>query len=462
MPDIIEPRVLKGFRDFLPQDETARRGLQEILERVFRASGFVPIDTPALEYAEVLLGKGGGETDKQVYKFRDNGGRDVALRFDLTVPFARFMAAHCDELYLPFRRYHMAKVWRGENTQRGRYREFVQCDFDIVGVDSSSADADILLLIADAISALDVGGFSIRINHRGIFNRLLASCGAAGSSVAVLRLVDKLEKIGAAEVRLQLEAEIGPESAGKVLEFITAGTEAGGGAGRGFEETLARMELLAGGPAEDTKRLRDIWLDAKEAGVSGSVVLDPSITRGLDYYTGVVFETRLSAMPEIGSICSGGRYDELAGLYTKKKLPGVGASIGLDRLLAALDHLGSMKGSQGYTRVLVLDVEDALEPRCHAIARALRAQGIETEVFPERRKLAQQFAYAERKGIPFAVIAGREETERGAVQVKDLRSRESVELPATGPAGAIDAAAIASFVRERLAQESHAQERGAG
>jgi histidyl-tRNA synthetase len=444
MPDIIEPRVLKGFRDYLPQDETARRGLMEILERVFRASGFVPIDTPALEYAEVLLGKGGGETDKQVYKFKDNGDRDVALRFDLTVPFARFMAAHCDELYLPFRRYHMAKVWRGENTQRGRYREFVQCDFDIVGVDSSSADADILLLIADAIAALDVGGFSIRVNHRGVFNRFLSSCGAAGSSVAALRAVDKLEKIGPDEVRNQLEAEIGADAARKVLEFITAG-----GAEGGFEETLDKIEALAGGPAGDTKRLRDIWLDAREAGISGSVLLDPSITRGLDYYTGVVFETSLAAMPEIGSICSGGRYDELASLYTKKKLPGVGASIGLDRLLAALEHLGSAKGVQGYTLVLVLDVEDGLEPRCHALARALRAEGIATEVFPERRKLAQQFAYAERKGIPFAVIAGREEADRGSVQIKDLRSRESVEIKVAGPDGRMDAGGVARLVRER-------------
>jgi histidyl-tRNA synthetase len=443
MPDIIEPKVLKGFRDYLPQDETARRTLMEILERVFRTSGFVPIDTPALEYAEVLLGKGSGETDKQMYRFRDNGDRDVALRFDLTVPFARFMAAHADELYLPFRRYHMAKVWRGENTQRGRYREFVQCDFDIVGVDSSSADADILLLIADAISALDVGGFSIRFNHRGIFNRFLAACGAAGSSAAVLRLVDKLDKIGADEVGRQLEAEVGSAATPKVLDFITP---AGG-----FEETLDKMEGLAGGPAEDTERLRGIWLDMREAGIAGSAVLDPSITRGLDYYTGVVFETRLAAMPEIGSICGGGRYDDLASLYTKRKLPGVGASIGMDRLLAALDHLGMSKGSQGYTRVLVLDVEEGFEPRCHALARALRAEGIETEVFPERRKLAQQFAYAEHKGIPFAVIAGRAEADRGVAQVKDLRSRESVELPASAPGGAADAAAIARFVRERTA-----------
>ncbi len=439
MPDIIEPRVLKGFRDFLPRDETARRGLQEILERVFRASGYTPIDTPALEYAEVLLGKGGGETDKQSYRFRDNGGRDVALRFDLTVPFARFMAAHADELYLPFRRYHMAKVWRGENTQRGRFREFVQCDFDIVGVDSSSADAEILILIADALAALDIGGFTIRINHRGVFNRFLASLGAGGSSVAVLRLVDKLEKIGAEEVGRLLEAEIGAEAAAEVLEYVAAEGD--------FEAILSKLESLAGGPAEDSERLRGIWLDVKAAGIEGSVRLDPSITRGLDYYTGVVFETSLDALPDIGSVCSGGRYDELASLYTKKKLPGVGAAIGLDRLLAALDELGLAKGGQAYSRLVVLNIEEGLEPSLHAIARALRALGIESEVFPERRKIAQQFAYAERKGIPFALIAGKDELDRGVVQVKRLATRESLELPAPRSAAGIDVAAVARLVR---------------
>jgi len=443
MPDIIEPKVLKGFRDYLPRDETARRGLMEVLERVFRASGYTPIDTPALEYAEILLGKGGGETDKQSYRFRDNGDRDVALRFDLTVPFARFMAAHADELYLPFRRYHMAKVWRGENTQRGRFREFVQCDFDIVGVDSSSADAEILILIADALSALEVGGFTIRLSHRGVFNRFLSSLGAAGSSVAVLRLVDKLDKIGAEEVLRLLEAEIGAGAAAKVLLFVTAKGD--------FDETLAAMEQMAGGPADDTRRLREIWRDAKAAGIGGSVRLDPSVTRGLDYYTGVVFETNLSALPDIGSVCSGGRYDELASLYTKKKLPGVGAAIGLDRLLAALDELGLSKGAQAYTRVVILNIEEGLEPRLHSLARALRAQGIETEIYPERRKLAQQFAYAERKGVPFALILGKDEAERGVVQMKDLASRESVELPAPGPESALDASAAARFVRERSA-----------
>jgi histidyl-tRNA synthetase len=441
MPEIIEPRVLKGFRDYLPQDETARRSLMETLERVFRSFGFVPIDTPALEYAEVLLGKGGGETDKQVYRFLDKGGRDVALRFDLTVPFARFMAEHADELYLPFRRYHMAKVWRGENTQRGRYREFMQCDFDIVGADSASADTDIILLIADAIGALDVGGFTVRVNHRGAFNRFLESLGARDKSVTILRLVDKLEKVGAEDLRKLLSAEVGDAAAEKVLAFTAKEAS--------FEETLEKIERLAGGRAADTERLRDIWRNAAESGFPGSIVLDPSITRGLDYYTGVVFETSLDAMPEIGSVCSGGRYDELASLYTSKRLPGVGSSIGLDRLLAALDALGKVKRRAGFTEVLVLSVEESLSPSYHKVARELRAAGIPAEVYPERRKLAQQFAYAERKGIGLAVIIGADEAQRGEAQVRDLVSRESVAVGFRGG----DASGIVARAAELVARQ---------
>jgi histidyl-tRNA synthetase len=433
MPDIIEPRVLKGFRDYLPQDETARRALMEVLERVFRSFGFVPIDTPALEFAEVLLGKGGGETDKQVYRFKDNGDRDVALRFDLTVPFARFMAEHVDELYLPFRRYHMAKVWRGENTQRGRYREFMQCDFDIVGTDSASADTDIVLLIGDAIGALDVGGFTIRLNHRGVFNRFLGATGVREKSVPLLRLVDKAEKIGADELERQLAVEVGDRIAAKVLRFIAKEPS--------FEATLEKLEELAGGPAEDTGRLRDIWRNARESGFIGTLVLDPSITR-------VVFETSLDAMPEIGSVCSGGRYDELASLYTARRLPGVGSSIGLDRLLAALDALGKLKRRAGYTEVLVLDLDETLAPSYHRVARALRAGGIAAEVFPEKKKLAQQFAYAERKGIGLAVMIGAEEAQKGEAQLRDLASRESSTLPFVRG----DAAPIVARASELLAR----------
>src|SRR5512137_2640326 len=223
MAELIAARVLKGFRDFPPSEEIERRRLSAALESAFRRFGFVPIDTPALEYAEILLGKGGGETDKQVYRFRDHGGRDVALRFDLTVPFARFMAAHAQELYLPFKRYHMAKVWRGENTQRGRYREFIQVDFDIVGVDSASADFEILTVIAASFRALGVSRFRIHVSHRELLNLLLAGRGLAERHLPVLRVIDKLRKIGAEEVRAQLAELAGPEAAGDIMEFISAG-----------------------------------------------------------------------------------------------------------------------------------------------------------------------------------------------------------------------------------------------
>jgi len=353
------------------------------------------------------------------------------MRFDLTVPFARFMAEHVDELYLPFRRYHIAKVWRGENTQRGRYREFMQCDFDIVGTDAAAADTDIVLLIHDALAALDIGSFTVHINHRALFNRFITSLGAQDKAPAVLRAVDKLDKIGEAEVRTLLAADIGDAGAAKVLEYIKPEAD--------FEATLAKLETLAGGPGPDSARLRDIWDCARAAGAvgpgaTGKLVLDPSITRGLDYYTGVVFETRLDAMPEIGSVCGGGRYDELASLYTKRRLPGVGAAIGLDRLLTALESLGRTKGRMGYTDILILALEESFGPRYQGMAAELRKAGIAAEVFPEKRKLGQQFAYAEKKGIAYALVFGQEEAQKGLVTLRDMASRENRNFAGIGEA----------------------------
>ncbi len=428
MSDIIQPRVLKGFRDFLPDAEMERRDLTERLEKVFRTFGFVPIDTPALEYAEILLGKGGGETDKQVYRFRDHGDRDVALRFDLTVPFARFMAEHAGELYLPFKRYHIAKVWRGENTQRGRYREFTQCDFDVVGVDCASSDFETIQVIADSMRALGVEDFLIRVNHRGIVNRFLAAAGAESASSDILRIADKLEKAGAAEVRAQLASAAGEGIADRVLDFTRKE--------RDFPETLAKITAAAGGDNPDSARLGEIFECARAAGISDRLVLDPSITRGLDYYTGVVFETSLEALPEIGSVCSGGRYNELASLYTRQHLPGVGAAIGLDRLLAALEALGRSNRRSGNTRVLIFHVEDGFLPRYWELARELRAAGIPCEVYPENRKLSQQFAYAEKKAVPFGIFLGAAESARGVLTVKNLATRESREYPSVREAAA--------------------------
>uniref|UniRef100_A0A7C3I5B2 Histidine--tRNA ligase n=1 Tax=Gracilinema caldarium TaxID=215591 RepID=A0A7C3I5B2_9SPIR len=396
MAPLIEPRVLKGFRDFLPAAEIERRQLTEVIEQSFRSFGFVPIDTPALEYTEILLGKGGGETEKQVYRFKDHGDRDVALRFDLTVPFARFMAEHRAELPLPFKRYHIAKVWRGENTQRGRYREFTQCDFDIVGSESAGADFEILLMMRETLRAIGVGDVTIRMNHRGVFNRFLRRLGIEDKSVEILRTVDKLTKIGKESTLLQLSGLVGLEKAEAVLNYIQSKAS--------YKETLAAITEAAGGPGPDTERLETLYQFMQDAGIADIFVLDPSITRGLDYYTGVVYETFLNDLPDIGSVCSGGRYDNLAALYSKEQLPGVGASIGLDRLIAALEALGRTQSRPGYAQVAIACTDEKLGGKYQALAGQLRRAGVACEVFTEAKKLVQQYALAEKKGARWVIV----------------------------------------------------------
>ena len=409
---IITPRVLKGFRDFLPEAEIARRNLVEKIESSFRSYGFVPIDTPALEYAEILFGKGGGETEKQVYRFRDSGDRDVALRFDLTVPFARFLAEHRAELTFPFKRYHIAKVWRGENTQRGRYREFTQCDFDIIGSDTAAADFEILHLMRNTLLAICGGDVIIRFNHRGLFNRFLSRLGVSDKSVEILRAVDKLAKIGPEAVKLALSELAGEGKAVEILGFV--------GAKDSFDETLAAMTSAAG-PCPELERLASLRRFMLEAGIADSFVLDPSITRGLDYYTGVVFESFFTDLPDIGSICSGGRYDNLVGLYSKEPLAGVGASIGIDRLIAGLETLGRIRAEKTYAKVGIACVAgDANAGACQALAAKLRERGVHCDVFLEEEKLTKQFQAAEKRGLRWLIIPN-------TLTLRDLQKRENLE-----------------------------------
>jgi histidyl-tRNA synthetase len=420
MAAIIEPRVLKGFRDFLPSQEIGRRALVETIEAVFRSYGFVPIDTPALEYADILLGKGGGETEKQIYRFKDNGGRDVALRFDLTVPFARFAAQYRQDLGLPFKRYHIAKVWRGENTQRGRYREFTQCDIDIVGSESAAADFEILLVMRNAFKALGLEA-EIRLNHRGLFNQFLSHIGAAERSVEILRAVDKLAKIGGDETRRLLAESAGEEAAARILEFINC---------RGsYEEILAAIEGLSGGPSPAAARLKTLRSCMKDTGTEDSFILDPSITRGLDYYTGIVYETFLKDDPAIGSVCSGGRYDNLAGLYSRDKICGVGSSIGLDRLAAVLEQSGRLPERRGYAVLAVAAGGEEEAGRRQALAEQFRSAGIPCEVLLEGagdaggKALVRQFVLAEKKGIPWVLIPKAE----GGFTLRDIGARQNRE-----------------------------------
>ena len=431
MNNLIQPKILKGFRDSLPDSEIIRASLIEKITETYRSFGFVPIDTPALEYSEILLRKSSGETEKQVFRFEDNGGRDVALRFDLTVPFARFTAEHYGELYLPFKRYHIAKVWRGEKPQAGRYREFVQCDVDTVGSDSAASDFEILNVMKCALNAIGALDITIRVNHRGIFNRFLTSCGVSDKSESILRAVDKIAKTGKESVHAELTEICGGDNAQKIIEYIDTPK------GETFEQTLARLERLAGGADADSRRLCDVYGLMCAAGIENAFVLDPSITRGLDYYTGIVYETFLNALPAIGSVCSGGRYDNLTALYMKERVPGVGGSIGIDRLITALEQLTILPKGNNYldAEIFCINANDALSYQ--KAAAALRSHSVRVEVFPDAKKMNQQYALAEAKRIPWGILISPDDAKNGTLSLKNLLTRELTEHISFDEAAAI-------------------------
>ncbi|MDR2756026.1 MAG: histidine--tRNA ligase [Planctomycetaceae bacterium] len=428
---MITPRTLKGFRDFLPEVMLPRENLIETATKIFRSYGFSPIDTPALEYLEILQGKGSDETDKQLYKFKDHGGRDVGLRFDLTVPLARYTAQHFAELPMPFKRYHFGKVWRGENTQAGRYREFTQCDFDTIGTKSFVSDIETALMINDLMERIDFKTkkpftrFKIRVNNRKVLNGLLDKHGISDKTTPILRALDKIGKIGKEAVFNEM---IGTDSvtekqAAAVLELTEL---------RGSNESILKslQQILSGNVLGEkgVTELLELFQSVLSFGISPDrIIIDVSIARGLDYYTGTIYETFLDDLPEIGSVCSGGRYDNLAELYTKQELPGVGASLGLDRLLTAMEELGMIeKVSTPIEVFLPYFAEDHLADYLK-FATELRSQGIGVELYPETKKLGQQLKYADKRGYRFAVIIGEDEFRQHKCQVKDLRTGKSVE-----------------------------------
>ncbi len=421
----IVPRTLKGFRDYLPEAMIPRERLIETARQVYRSYGFSPIDTPALEYLDILTGKGSEETDRQLYRFQDHGGREVGMRFDLTVPLARFAAQHIHQLGTPFKRYHIAAVWRGENTQRGRYREFMQCDFDTLGTRAVTADIETALVIHDLLEALGFSRFTIRVNHRMVLNGLLERLGLADRSTAVLRSLDKLAKIGPDKVAAEMAATAGMSPA-QTRQVLTLSELQGSN-----QAILQQLGPLVAG-SESGERgvgcLTEILAGVQAAGVAAERIrLDVSIARGLDYYTGTVFETFLDDLPAIGSVCSGGRYDDLAGMYRKEALPGIGASLGLDRLLAAMEELGMIAAVRTPAEVLLTFFDAQRMGDYLQLAAQLRAAGVGVEFYPEPKKLGQQLKYADQRGFRFAVIAGQREFEAGQCQVKDLRTGQSVE-----------------------------------
>ena len=426
MTELIVPRTLKGFRDYLPETMMPREAIMETARRVYRRYGFSPIDTPALEHLEILTGKGSEETDRQLYQFRDHGNRPVGLRFDLTVPLARFAAQHIAKLGVPFKRYHIAPVWRGENTQAGRYREFVQCDFDTIGTDSVVADIETALIIHELLLEIGIQDFQIRINSRQLLSGLLEKLGLVAQSAPVLRSLDKLDKVGREAVLAELQHSSGITAAAaeQVLQLADVAGDS--------ESILGQVDQLLVGSSTGqagVERLRQICRALESAGVPANRYrLDVSIARGLDYYTGAIFETSLLQLPSIGSICSGGRYDNLAGLYTKQHLPGIGASLGLDRLLAAMESLGLIAPVRTPAPVLVVYFD---RDRLHdylRLAQIIRAAGIGAELYPEPKKIGGQLKYAGSRGFRVALIAGSNELDAGTCQIKDLANQVSVEV----------------------------------
>jgi len=426
----VQPRTLSGFMELLPARQAQFDRMVEILRRTYGLYGFTPLDTPLIEASEVLLAKGGGETEKQIYRFM-KGDTDLSLRFDLTVPLAKYVAQNYGHLTFPFRRFQIGKVYRGERAQRGRFREFYQADIDVIGdgkLDISN-EAEIPSIIYKAFTALGLKRFQIRVNNRKILNGFYSMLGLTEQSGDVMRTVDKLDKIGPDKVReLLIEGGVAAE---EILKFIAI-TGSNQEVLTALEGYRGRSEVFDAGLDE----LNTVVKYLASFGVPEThFAVDLTIARGLDYYTGTVYETTMLDHPEIGSICSGGRYDNLAEYYTEKQLPGVGISIGLTRLFFVLEDQGYLNDALNTAPadVLILPMTDDLSPAI-ALATQLREAGIRTQIHGEQKKFKQKISYADKLSIPYAVFLGEDEISSGVCAVKDLATGEQVKL---SPADAI-------------------------
>ncbi|HQX93079.1 MAG TPA: histidine--tRNA ligase [Thermomonas sp.] len=436
---MIKPRTPPGVMELLPRDQVAFQRMLDTIRQTFERFGFLPVETPVMELSEVLLTKSGGETERQVYFVQSTGALEksgeglpeLALRFDLTVPLARYVAEHEHELAFPFRRYQMQRVYRGERAQRGRFREFYQCDIDVVGKDALSTrfDAEIPAVIAAVFERLAIGEFTIQLNHRKLLRGYFEGLGIEGEAqFAVLRELDKLDKRGEDAVRATLAGD-GFGLAGEAIDRLMAFARV---RSHGHDDALAKLDALGSGTAlfeEGRAELGAILRQLRALGVDEArYAINLSIARGLDYYTGVVYETTLDAYPQIGSICSGGRYDNLASHYSKSKLPGVGISIGLTRLFYQLREAGLVGTVDSSVDVLVALLDDAGLEAALVMSQQLRAAGLNVETQLEPRKLARQMQYADKAGIRFVAMRGEDEAARGVVAVKDLRRGQQFEV----------------------------------
>ena len=426
----IKPRTLSGFMELLPAKQAQMERMMKILRDTYSLYGFAALDTPAIEDAQILLAKGSGETDKQLYRFQ-KGDSDLALRFDLTVPLAKYVALHYNDLAFPFRRYQISKVYRGERAQRGRFREFYQADIDIIGDGKLDIlnEAEIPAIIYRVFRGFGLTRFQIRVNNRKILNGFYDMLGVSQQAGDIMRTVDKLDKIGKEKVRELLVSELGlpQETADEIMRFICIG---GSNA-----EVLAALEGYAGRNETfdlGVSELRTVTENLSAFGVpQENFAVDLTIARGLDYYTGTVYETTLLDHPEIGSVCSGGRYDNLAGYYIDKTLPGVGISIGLTRLFYVLDEQGLLNPElpSAPADALVLPMtEDAAA--AIALAESLREAGIRVQLYAEQKKFKQKMSYADKLGVPFAVLLGEDELAQGKCAVKNMRTGEQLLLTA--------------------------------
>lgn len=422
----VEPRTLPGFMELLPTEQIKFNNMMDKIRKSYEKFGFLPLDTPIIEMAEVLLAKAGGETEKQIYRF-NKGETDLALRFDLTVPLAKYVCEHNNDISFPFKRYQIGKVYRGERPQKGRYREFYQCDIDIIGDGTLSIvnDAEIPSVIYTTIKEFGFDNFTIRINNRKILNGLFAELELEDKSVEIMRIIDKLEKIGRDNVKKCLQdLNIEDDKIEKILNFIEIdGTT---------DEKLQKLENLNFTNELFLEGLNDLKEVVKYVRLFGvpdtNFKVDLTIARGLDYYTGTVYETFLNDYRELGSICSGGRYDNLAEFYTDKKMPGVGVSIGLTRLFSKLRELNILKEKEeSISKVLVVSMTENIS-RALEVATKTRNEGINTDVYLEDKKIKAKFKYADRLKIPYVAVIGEEEEKNGTVTLKNMATGEQEEM----------------------------------
>lgn len=422
----IEPRTLPGFMELLPVDQIKFNSMVDKIRKSYQRFGFLPLDTPVIEMAEVLLAKAGGETEKQIYRF-NKGENDLALRFDLTVPLAKYVTQYYNDITFPFKRYQIGKVYRGERPQKGRYREFYQCDIDIIGDGELSIinDAEIPSVIYTTIKELGFDNFTIRINNRKILNGLFTELKLEDKSVDIMRIIDKLEKIGKDNViKCLKDLYVEDEKIDKIMQFIEIdGTT---------DEKIEKLKRLSFENDLFINGLEELSQVVKYIRIFGvpddNFKVDLTIARGLDYYTGTVYETFLNDYRELGSICSGGRYDNLAEFYTDKKMPGVGVSIGLTRLFSKLSELNILKETEkSISKVLVVSMTDSDE-RAFEIGAKLRQAGINADVYLENKKIKAKFKYADKLGIPYVAIIGEEEEKNGTLSLKNMETGNQEEI----------------------------------